>query len=91
MPRLETKIPEYNLLGALWKNLRDDIEGHGIVEVAGLSSAVQRARQRLRNRRILKQDARNFINTPDFVNWAQLSGADPDALREDLLNAYLNS
>lgn len=88
MPRLETKVPEYNLLGALWKNLRDDIEGHGCIDsIAYLSSR----RRVVDERRILRRDARNFIDTPDFVNWAQLSGADPDALREDLLNAYLNS
>ncbi len=87
MPRLEVKIPEYNFLGALWKIVRDDITGNGIVEVTDIFSA----RQRLRKQRILKQDARDFLDTPDFMDWAQLSGADPDALREDLLHAYLNS
>ncbi len=81
MPRLETKVPEYNLLGAFWKNLREDITGHAVVE--GQTSS--------RKRRILKTNARRFINTPNFILWAEVSGADPDALREDLLHAYLNS
>lgn len=86
MPRLETRVPEYNLLGALWKTIRDDITGNGCVDpIAYLR------RQVTENRLILKEDARKFIDTSDFVNWAQLSGADPTALREDLLDAYLNS
>ncbi len=86
MPRIETRVPEYNLLGALWKTVRDDIMGNGCVDpVAYLR------RQVTKDRLILKEDARKFIDTSDFVNWAQLSGADPAALREDLLDAYLNS
>ncbi len=86
MPRLETKVPEYNLLGALWKIVRDDITGNGIVNTSAYLK-----RRVWSERRILRQDARTFLDMPDFVNWAQLSGADPDALREDLLHAYLNS
>ncbi len=86
MPRLETNVPEYNLLGAMWKTVRDDITGNGCVDpIAYLR------RQVTEDRLILREDARSFIGTSDFVNWAQLSGANPDALREDLLHAYLNS
>ncbi len=88
MPRLETKIPEYNLLALFWKSVRDDIEGHGCIDpVAYLSSR----RRVVEERRILQQEARKFLDTPGFILWAEVSGADPDALREDLLNAYLNS
>ena len=82
MPRLETKIPEYNFLAAFWDNVRNDITGHAIVE-GGYT--------RYQDRRIIKANTRDFIDTPDFVQWADVSGADPDALREDLLYAYLNS
>ncbi len=88
MPRLETKIPEYNLLGALWKNVRDDIEGHGCIDPSAYLATRRRGGE---DQRILRRDARDFLDTPDFMNWAQLSGADPDALREDLLYAHLNS
>lgn len=91
MPRLETNIPEYNLLGGFWKNIRDDISGRGCLFTIDTLFRLPYKIRVVVERRILKQDARNFINTPDFVNWAQLSGADPDALREDLLYAYLNS
>ncbi len=83
MPRLETKIPEYNFLGGFWKNLREDIVGSGIVQGPSYT--------RYRQQGILRINARDFIDTPDFTQWADMSGADPDALREDLLHAYLNS
>ena len=83
MPRLETKVPEYNLLGAFWKNVREDIVGNGIVQGPSYT--------RYQQQRILKTDAFVFILTQDFTQWADMSGADPDALREDLLHAYLNS
>ena len=83
MPRLETKVPEYNLLGAFWKNLREDIMGHGIVQGPSYT--------RYQQQRILKADAFVFIHTQDFNQWAEVSCADPAALREDLLHAYLNS
>ena len=89
--RLETKIPEYNLLGAFWKNIRNDITGNGcILTIDGLSH-LSYERRVTEERRILRKDALDFIYTQDFVQWADVSGANPEALREDLLNAYLNS
>ena len=88
MPRLETNVPEYNLLVLFWKSIRDDITGNGCIDP---SAYLIHRRRVWAERYILRQDALTFLDTPDFVNWAQLSGADPDALREDLLHAYLNS
>lgn len=89
--RLETKIPEYNLLGGFWKNVRSDITGRGCLFTIDTLSHLPYERRVVEERRILRMDARDFIDTPDFIQWAEVSGADPDALREDLLHAYLNS
>ena len=91
MPRLETKVPEYNLLGGFWANVRTDITGRGCLFTIDTLSHLPYERRVVEERRILRRDAFIFIYTQDFVQWAEASGADPDALREDLLHAYINS
>ncbi len=92
MPRLETKIPEYNLLGAFWGNVRSDITGHGCLFTVDTLSHLPYSMRVVEERRILRAEALDFIYSSDFIQWADISGANSDALREDLLNAYyLNS
>ena len=88
MPRLETKIPEYNLLGAFWGNVRNDTTGHGCLFTIDTLSHLPYAMRVVEERRILRAEALEFIQSNDFTQWADMSGADSDALREDLLNAY---
>lgn len=91
MPRLDTKVPEYNLLGAFWTNVRSDIIGHGCLFTIDTLSHLPYTMRVVEERRILRAEALDFVYSPDFVGWAEVSGANPDALREDLINAYLNS
>ena len=88
MPRFDTKISEYNLLASFWSNVRSDITGHGCLFTIDTLSHLPYALRVIEERRILKAQALDFIYSSDFVQWAEMSGADSDALREDLLNAY---
>lgn len=87
-------VPEYNLVGYFWENLRNDITGRGCLSLdippalIGLKY-VDRARI---ERKMLQKDALAFLKTMDFIDWADLSGADPQSLKEELLYEYrLNS
>ena len=90
----DTGIPEFNLMAYFWQNLRNDLQGRGCPSdetppaCAG-QTYMNRAKM---EREMLQTDALVFLDTTDFINWAQLSGADPEALREVLLHEYqLNS
>lgn len=84
-------VPEYELLGYFWKILRDDISGNGCPDYENLLRGPSYRDSVIIERNRLKQEARVFLDTPEFDNWADLSGADPNALREDLLHAYVYS
>ena len=87
---LDTGVPEFNLVAYFWQNIRNDLLGRGCLELEvtpafrGLTYE-ERAKM---ERQSLQQDALAFLDSPDFVNWADLSGANPESLREELLNEY---
>lgn len=90
----DTGIPEYNVVAYFWENLRNDIQGRGCLqmEVPPALRGLTYKRRATLERRMLQEEAKDFLFTEDFIGWAELSGADPHLLREELLHEYdLNS
>jgi hypothetical protein len=73
------------LLAAFWNSVRDDLHERGVTTDDGLPYSVRKLPYRKRvtiEREGLKETAEEFLDSPDFVQWAELCGLEADYLRE---------
>ena len=91
---VDTGVPEFNVMAYFWQNLRDDLNLRGCLSpniLPALQGLTYKDRARM-EREMLQTDALTFLDTTDFITWAELSGVDPKILREELIHeCRLNS
>lgn len=75
--------PEEKLVFAFWKNLRDDLVGRGCTtdNLPPDQRRLEYATRVIIEKAKLQEDARNFLSTDDFTQWANISNFDADKLR----------
>ena len=81
-------MPLNEMITAFWKNLRDDLDGRGVTcnEIPYRYRRLPYKERVKIERDILQQRAREFLDSPHFDTWAQLSGFAPDDLRRRFKN-----
>ena len=77
------------MLANFWRCLKKDLQGNGVTsdEVPPECRHLPYAARVSIERRALRTDAIQFLDSSDFNRWAELSGLEPVPLRRALLNA----
>lgn len=78
------EYPLHSLLARFWQVLLDDLMGRGCV---GFEDVKTYSPESVRiKREKLKKEAEEFLSSPEFVMWAEVSNLDPDVLRKKYVN-----